>query len=931
MDHSSSGGALHRDVSGGSQTKTKREKCCNKWSRCIVDNKYFTIFTTLLTIFALTGDDVRRMTTSAEADPAYNVLVLVSLVVFTLELLLSCFGKDDYWLGFFFWLDFVSTATIVMDLTWINDAMTAESEAEGEDGSSMKSGKTARMGAKSSRVVRVVRLVRLLKLYKAVYEARLRRKAKEERIKRGEIEEEDWDDDDDDLQLEASLKDQEGGGNNESQVGKKLSDKTTRRVICLILSMMLVLPFISQMDPPITSAEYGADHVMATFLDYRAGNATKEEYERAMVQYVYFHNWFAATDELCARLGIECNDEFYAHIFWVGLQGSDETEVKALADQAQLSSAAVSALNTEAQTQNDFYNYGAMPAQAQTILASKWNVDCSASSKFYFGLSLINFDSALVGQRISCPEQLRQAEYKKYTSRGVLSQEEMKRWNFVFFFDLRAYVKEDAMYSLCVTFFIMLLLVFGFIVFSSDANHLVVNPVEKMMKRVEAIRENPLIAIKMADEEFKLEEVAKARISRQGKGSCVRIVARKILSCVTCQWGSKSLPTETVLLEKTIIKLGSLLALGFGEAGTNIVAHNMSGSDSAGVNAMVPGTRVECIIGVARVCDFSIATEVLQANIMTFVNQIAEIVHGVVTAFNGAPNKNNGDAFLVIWRVGSDKKGIVDDEKVKTTRLADMSVMAFASVLGSIHQSVQLAEYRTHPGLQFRLGPRCRVNMTFGLHFGWAIEGAVGSEFKIDASYLSPNVSIANGIERCTQIYGVPLIISQSVTERCSPSLVRECRLIDRVIITGSPVPLELYCLDLDYEGVDVESDEKLKITWNTRSRFKARQFLENEKMLRWADDFDPAVLLSRDACLMAMRKRYTVQFFQFFNMGFQNYLLGEWRVARRMLSSSRAILGVEDGPSSAILQYMEEPHAFEVPKDWQGVREISSKELMAN
>jgi len=34
--------------------------------------------------------------------------------------------------------------------------------------------------------------------------------------------------------------------------------------------------------------------------------------------------------------------------------------------------------------------------------------------------------------------------------------------------------------------------------------------------------------------------------------------------------------------------------------------------------------------------------------------------------------------------------------------------------------------------------------MGFGLHMGWAIEGAIGSEFKIDASYLSPNVNLVS-------------------------------------------------------------------------------------------------------------------------------------------------------------------------------------------
>ncbi len=43
-----------------------------------------------------------------------------------------------------------------------------------------------------------------------------------------------------------------------------------------------------------------------------------------------------------------------------------------------------------------------------------------------------------------------------------------------------------------------------------------------------------------------------------------------------------------------------------------------------------------------------------------------------------------------------------------------------------------------------RLGPHYQVKMGFGLHIGWAIEGAIGSEYKIDASYLSPNVNMAS-------------------------------------------------------------------------------------------------------------------------------------------------------------------------------------------
>ncbi len=57
----------------------------------------------------------------------------------------------------------------------------------------------------------------------------------------------------------------------------------------------------------------------------------------------------------------------------------------------------------------------------------------------------------------------------------------------------------------------------------------------------------------------------------------------------------------------------------------------------------------------ARIRDFAIATEVLQSKIMTFVNQIAEIVHGVVNEYQGAPNKNNGESFAVIWQIDSSR------------------------------------------------------------------------------------------------------------------------------------------------------------------------------------------------------------------------------------------------------------------------------------
>jgi class 3 adenylate cyclase len=51
----------------------------------------------------------------------------------------------------------------------------------------------------------------------------------------------------------------------------------------------------------------------------------------------------------------------------------------------------------------------------------------------------------------------------------------------------------------------------------------------------------------------------------------------------------------------------------------------------------------------------------------------------------------------------------------------------------------------------------------FGLHIGYAIEGPIGSHFKIDASYLSPAVNTTSRLESATRLYKVDIIVSHSV------------------------------------------------------------------------------------------------------------------------------------------------------------------------
>jgi len=211
------------------------------------------------------------------------------------------------------------------------------------------------------------------------------------------------------------------------------------------------------------------------------------------------------------------------------------------------------------------------------------------------------------------------------------------------------------------------------------------------------------------------------------------------------------------------------------------------------------------------------------------------------------------------------------------------------------------------------------VDLSFGLHLGWAVEGAVGSEFKIDASYISPNVSIAESIEQATRVYRVSLIASETVVGACTSRVANRCRLIDKVIIRGSREPLQLHSLDLAVERLATR--QPLEMEWNVRQRFRARQVLEvqRQRKLVAKDIF----MKESGKDMMLMRRSFTPDFFQLFNMGYQNYSQGEWAIAQRILLRTSSMLGMRDGPSAALLAYMERPYGFEAPPGWNGVREL--------
>lgn len=211
----------------------------------------------LATFWALYQSGIKFAATNKDADAAFEIIASIIFFMFLVEMIMQMFYKDDYFVlpvwkalpdetwsetwyrrcqigSFYFWLDFVATFSLILDLQWIVTPAGYDA-INGGGVSSAKAGGASASGARAARVVRVVRMVRLVRLakvYKYFTNAfENRDKQKRQGANGGE---------DDELA--------------ESRVGAAMADLTNRRVIVLILMMLIIIPLLTPSDPDISQS-----------------------------------------------------------------------------------------------------------------------------------------------------------------------------------------------------------------------------------------------------------------------------------------------------------------------------------------------------------------------------------------------------------------------------------------------------------------------------------------------------------------------------------------------------------------------------------------------------------------------------------------------------------------------------------------------------
>jgi hypothetical protein len=265
----------------------------------------------------------------------------------------------------------------------------------------------------------------------------------------------------------------------------------------------------------------------------------------------------------------------------------------------------------------------------------------------------------------------------------------------------------------------------------------------------------------------------------------------------------------------------------------------------------------------------------------------------------------------------------------------DRAVIGMLKAFAGIHRDTKIRNWNNDFRLSAGVGA-FEVSMIYGMDAGWAVEGAVGSEYKIDATYLSPHVNMASRMMMASKQYGVKIMLSQSVEELMSDTAKSKLRHLDTVTVKGSSVKQRIYTYDARAQGVD--------FFLFSRSEDQADYDAEKYTPRIWDTDQD----------LISMRQHVSDKFLSTYTKGHKAYIQGDWERALLLLEQANEIMietALEegyledqfealhgdakaeeelkrlsgDGPSLYLIAFMKSMGG-KAPADWEGWHPLTRK-----
>ena len=350
-------------------------------------------------------------------------------------------------------------------------------------------------------------------------------------------------------------------------------------------------------------------------------------------------------------------------------------------------------------------------------------------------------------------------------------------------FDNRQTSQFTALLSIIKIILIICYILIGSLCFNSETETMVIKPIRSMIEMIKKYTKNP---VKAMNDEY-LEEFNKDKIKRK------EIKKKKRCFGNDVEVTDINKKVETIILEKTIGKVGSLLALGYGVSGSNLIERNMLQNKGI-INPMAAGEK---IIGIFCFCKLLFPREIFLIfgqYCAVLINEIYNTINNIIE--NGEDNyisKNTGDGLLLIWKLDERFMAKSEDGEItinncpEVNYIVDSSIISIIKILIKLQKSPRIKKVSKSlilSQLQDNIDDSGTFysiidNISFTSNLGWAIEGATGSNFKIDISYYSPMITSTKKLESLNKYYQRNLLLFSEVSDYMTDEAKNYFRTID--------------------------------------------------------------------------------------------------------------------------------------------------------
>ena len=250
-------------------------------------------------------------------------------------------------------------------------------------------------------------------------------------------------------------------------------------------------------------------------------------------------------------------------------------------------------------------------------------------------------------------------------------------------------------------------------------------------------------------------------------------------------------------------------------------------------NATV-GEKREVAVLICDIRNFTTISEINEAeNVVEFLNSYFAIMGRIIKKHGGTIDKFMGDAIMALF-------GAPESYEDNGNRAAN-AALEMRQALNDMEIPLNLPD-----DYVFEIGT--------GIHYGATIVGSIGSDEKKEYTVIGDNVNIASRIEGLTKLYGVPIIISESVKRDLNDG--QYVRHLDTVKVKGKSNSVAIYELNSPETEVDQLFLNYYEKGMNQYSmgNFKIASEYFSKAINRCPSDKASKVLLER--CLLYIHER---------------------------------------------------------------------------